>query len=159
MSSSVNLFAYLTNGVSSETHFNAPDDDGSDNDLSTETSPLAMTSSESSDSAIVSDEIDELDLTQLQSNDSQTSWPKKLDKSALSFASLSEPLYLFDQQNIYDNCSAISKYKRPLPRTTPASNYLLPNKVFFTRRHFSLPWLVDADGLSLVYLGLCNGRS
>ena len=145
MSSSVNLYAYLTHNISTTTSSNAvDDDDGSDNDLSIDTNPLAMTSSESSDSAIVSDEIDELDLNTHQSNECGKSRSELFDKTDLSFSSLSQSFYLLnqiDQQNIYDNYSSMPKYKRPLPRTNVTPTYSSSNKVFvitFSMKTFPL---------------------
>ncbi|CAF0890279.1 unnamed protein product [Adineta ricciae] len=134
MNSSVNLYAYLTTNISNNnnTFSNSLDDDSSDNDLSTDTNPFTMASSESSDSAIVSDEIDDLDLSNHQQNDA---WAEQLDRTVLSFTSLSESFYLLnqiEQQNIYDNCTSVSKYRRPLPRTSPAQSYFSSNKDYVT---------------------------
>ncbi len=124
ISSSVNLYHYLTHHISSKSCSNPTnDDDGSDNDLSIETSPLTLTSSESSDSAIVADDIDDVNLNKHQHTISDYSWPDMLEKSELSF-------HLSDQQNIYDNCTSISKYKRPLPRTNSTQNCISSNKVY-----------------------------
>ena len=133
MSSSVNLYHYLTNNISSKFSSNpTDDDDGSDNDLSIETNPLTLTSSESSDSAIVVDEIDDVDLNKHQPTKSHSSWPEMLEKSELSFTSFSQSFHLlnqFDQQNIYDNYTSIPKYKRPLPCINSIHNYISSNKV------------------------------
>ncbi|UJR08732.1 hypothetical protein I4U23_012989 [Adineta vaga] len=132
ISSSTNLYAHLTTNISNNNLTNSLDDDGSDNDLSVDTNPFTMTSSESSDSAIVSDEIDELDSNNYQSNDF---WSEQLDNTTLSLTSLSESfqfLNQFEQQNIYDNYTVISKYKHPLPRTSPIPSYFSTNKDYVT---------------------------
>jgi len=80
---------------------NSADDD---DDLLMTTSPTTMTNSDSSDSAIVSDEIDDFDFN----NDKQ---------SITTVTSLSQSfdiLNQFKQQKIYENTNQ-EKYKRPLP--------------------------------------------
>ncbi len=101
MSSSTNLYDYLTNTISFKMFSNPADDD---DDLLMTTSPTTMTNSDSSDSAIVSDEIDDFDFN----NDKQ---------SITTVTSLSQSfdiLNQFKQQKIYENTNQ-EKYKRPLP--------------------------------------------
>jgi hypothetical protein len=101
MSSSTNLYDYLTNPLSFKMLLNLTDDD---DDLLMTTSPTTMTSSDSSDSAIVSDEVDDFDFN----NDKQ---------SMMTVASLSQSfdiLNQFKQQTIYEHADQ-EKYKRPLP--------------------------------------------
>ncbi|CAF4506998.1 unnamed protein product, partial [Rotaria magnacalcarata] len=64
MTSTVNLYDYLTSNISLKTLFNHTGDDDDDDvdDQLNATSPITMTSSDSSDSAIVSDDIDDIDL-------------------------------------------------------------------------------------------------
>jgi len=116
-----------------------------DDDLLMATSPTTMTSSDSSDSAIVSDEIDDFDLTNEKQLISRNSWPKTIKKPNLTtFNSLSQSfdiLNQLEQQTIYENKSNNDqqKYKRPLPwlnSTSSNHNYSSPsleipsNKVF-----------------------------
>ena len=139
MSSSSNLYDYLTNNISIKMLLNNTDDD----DLSTTTSPTTMTNSDSSDSAIVSDEVDDFDESQ---SPYRNSWPKMLKKPDLTmpttFAFLSQSfdiLNQFEEQTIYETTSKNNqqKYKRPLPwlnsiSATPqcSSLELTPKKVF-----------------------------
>ncbi len=119
MSSSTNLYDYLSNTNSFKMLLNITDDD--DDDLLIETSPTAMTSSDSSDSAIVSDEIDDFDLTNEKQSICRNSWPKTIKKSELTtFTSLSQSFNIlnqFEEQTIHENISNTNqeKYKRPLP--------------------------------------------
>jgi hypothetical protein len=114
MSSTTNLYDYLTNSLSFKMFLNNIDDNDND-DLLLETSPTIMTSSDSSDSAIVSDEIDDFDLTR-----------EKPDLT--TFTSLSQSfdiLNQLEQQTIYEKPSITNqeKYKRPLPwLNSPSSN-------------------------------------
>jgi len=115
MSSSTNLYDYLSNANPFKLLLNITDDD---DDLLIGTSPTVMTSSDSSDSAIVSDEIDDFDLTNEKQSICRNSWPKTMKKlEQTTFASLSQSfdiLNQFKQQTIYENTNQ-EKYKRPLP--------------------------------------------
>jgi len=143
MSSSTNLYDYLSNANPFKLLLNITDDD---DDLLIGTSPTVMTSSDSSDSAIVSDEIDDFDLTNEKQSICRNSWPKTMKKlEQTTFASLSQSfdiLNQFKQQTIYDNTSNTTqqKYKRPLPwLNSTSSSYphsspsheLSSNKVVF----------------------------
>ncbi|CAF0837376.1 unnamed protein product [Adineta steineri] len=136
MNSSTNLHDYLTNNVSTKTPLNNinddDDDDDDDDDIAVATSPTTMTNSDSSDSAIVSDDMDEIDLITDTQSVYRNSWPEILEKnnvtisSSSPFASLSQSfdiLNQFDQQIFYENSltnhhqqqQQQQKYKRPLP--------------------------------------------
>jgi hypothetical protein len=135
MSSSTNLYNYLTNPMSFKMLLNITDDD--DDDLSMTTSPTTMTSSDSSDSAIVTDEIDDFDFN----NDKQ---------SIMTVTSLSQSfdiLNQFKQQTIYENTNQ-EKYKRPLPwLTSPSSNH-------HRHHHHPSPALESSSNKVLNYLFL-----
>lgn len=119
MSSSTNLYDYLTNTISYKMLFNNTDDN--DDERLTTTSPTTMTSSDSSDSAIVSDEIDDFDLTNEKSSIYRNPWMKTIEKSdRTKFTSLSQSFNILnklEQQKIYEKSSNTTqdKYKRPLP--------------------------------------------
>lgn len=114
MSSSSNLYDYLSNTISQQMLLNPTDDDDDDDDLSIPTSPTTMTSSDSSDSAIVSDEIDDSNHRHSRS---------KFDLTNLT--ALSKSFNILTQPTIYETSSSIDqvKYKRPLPwLNSPSSN-------------------------------------
>jgi hypothetical protein len=120
MNSSTNLYDYLTNNVSLKMFLSNTDDD--DDDLLISTSPTTMTNSDSSDSAIVSDEIDDFDLNNNKQSIFRNSWPKIMEKTDIptTFTSLSQSfdiLNQLEQQITYENPSKDNqqKYKRPLP--------------------------------------------
>ncbi|CAF3607414.1 unnamed protein product [Rotaria sordida] len=140
MSSTINLYGYLTNNISfkmflnntnndndndNHDHDDDDDDDGDDDDDQLMAiSPTTMTSSDSSDSAIVSDDIDDIDLTNDNKSIYHNSWPKMMKKSNKSisktFTSLSQSFDILnhlEQQTTYENISNNNqqKYKRPLP--------------------------------------------
>lgn len=134
MSSSTNLRDYLTNNSStkSSSNHNNNNDDDSDNDLSIEINPITMISSTSSDSAIVSDEIDDADLINDKQTKYRNSWPKMLEKPESIFTSFSKSFQLlnqFEQQTTEDNDNLGSKYKRPLPWNNSTQHYTSANKV------------------------------
>ncbi len=118
MNSSTNLYDYLTNSISFKMLSNPTD---YDDELFMTTSPTTMTSSDSSDSAIVSDDIDDFDLTNENQSIYRNSWPKTIEKLEFTtIASLSQSfdiLNQLEQQTIYDHTSHTDqqKYKRPLP--------------------------------------------
>jgi hypothetical protein len=94
---------------------NNTDEDNDDDSLIT-TSPTTMTNSDSSDSAIVSDEIDD------KQSIFRNSWPIMMEKPDLTtkFTSLSQSFNILNQlkqQTIYENTCKDNqdKYKRPLP--------------------------------------------
>ena len=145
MTSTTNLYDYLSNNISTKMLLNNTDDD----DLSTTPSPTTtMTNSDSSDSAIVSDEIDDFDVINESQSTYRNSWPKTMKKPDLTmpttFAFLSQSfdiLNQFEEQTIYETASSKNnqeKYKRPLPwlnsiSATPhtsSSLELTPKKVF-----------------------------
>ncbi|CAF3479930.1 unnamed protein product, partial [Rotaria sp. Silwood2] len=70
MNSSLHLYDYLIN------NFDKNDDDNSDNDLSTDANTITMASSTSSDSAIASDDTDDIDLINDKQIKHKNSWPK-----------------------------------------------------------------------------------
>lgn len=105
MSSSANLYDLLTTQSSIS-------NDDSDNDLSSETNLITMTSSISNDSAIVIDDLNDKHIKY------RNSWPKMIEKNEIIYHSFSQSFELlnqFEQQTIYDNEISISKYKHPLP--------------------------------------------
>ena len=119
--SSTNLYHYLIKNKSSPP---AVDCD-TDRPMGT-----AMTSSLSSDSAIVIDDTATSDHSDFlnQPNNCRNSWPSSMDTNVSSIISL-------------------AKYKRPLPWTNSSSQYIAPNKVLrrafvFSRRTLSSfePW-------------------
>lgn len=100
--------------------------DDDNNEISSVNSPTMLTSSESSDSAIAFDELDEIDFVCGKSNKYRNSWPKVVDKLSLpistTFASLSEPFKLLDKiektlfiDSISSTRQSKDKYKHPLP--------------------------------------------
>jgi hypothetical protein len=105
MSSSKNLYNYLSN------HISKTSNDDSDNDLSIGTNLLTMTSSTSSDSAIVLDDFDDQQIKY------RNSWPKMIEKNDSTLISFSQSFNLLNQleQTIYNNEISTSKYKHPLP--------------------------------------------
>ncbi|CAF2488093.1 unnamed protein product [Rotaria sp. Silwood2] len=130
MSSTTNLYGYLTHNISFKMFLNNTDndndddDDDDDNDQLMAISPITMTSSDSSDSAIVSDEIDDIDLINENKSIHHNSWSKILknpnESISTPFASLSQSFDILnhlEQQAIYENISNNNqqKYKRPLP--------------------------------------------
>jgi hypothetical protein len=127
MSSSTNLYNYLTNNIPTESYLNTYDDD-SDNGLSIETIPIRITSSTSSDSAIVSDDIDDLDSMYEKQTKYRQSWPLMIENNE-TITSLSQSSDILNQQTIYDNNTSNSKYKHPLPWSTVKHNYISLNKV------------------------------
>ena len=130
MSSSINLYDYLTSNTSLKMmHLNNTEDDhdnGNDNngDPLIAASPTTMKSSDSNDSAIVSDEVDDSDLMAEHKFIYRNSWSKAVERSDLprltTLASLSQSfdiLNYLERQTISDNISNnnSTKYKRPLP--------------------------------------------
>jgi hypothetical protein len=135
MSSSTNLHDYLTNNTpikSLSKHNKNNNDDDSDNDLSIEINLITTISSASSDSAIVSDAIDDADLINNTQTKYRNSWPKMLEKPESIFTSFSKSFHLLNQfelQTTDDNDNLSSKYKRPLPWNNSIHQYTSSNKV------------------------------
>ncbi|CAF3557983.1 unnamed protein product [Rotaria socialis] len=137
MTSTINLYDYLTSNISFKTLFNHTgddDDDDDDDDQLNATSPITMTSSDSSDSAIVSDDIDDNDLASEENPIVHTSWPTIIKKSNISITSTVTSLSKsFDILNNLESTTISEyksqhdrnqeKYKRPLPWL----NATLPN--------------------------------
>ena len=122
MNSTTNLYDSLTNNISLKMFLSNIDDDEDDDDLLIATSPTVMTSSDSSDSAIVSDEIDDFDINNDKQSIFHSSWPKSIEQADLTstFASLSQSFNILnqlEQQTIHQNTTQDNqqKYKRPLP--------------------------------------------
>lgn len=130
MTSSSNLYHYLTKNLSMKMLANYPDDhqqptgndDDDDSDPLMASSPTAMTSSDSSDSAIVSDEMEETDFLDGKPSKYRNSWPKMMEKlilpSSTTFNALSQSfdiLNQLEQQSVYDTNHDQEKYKHPLP--------------------------------------------
>ncbi|CAF4399512.1 unnamed protein product [Rotaria socialis] len=132
MSSSTNLYHYLTN------NFDKNDDDTSDNDLSTDANTITMissTTSSSSDSAIVSDDADDIDITNQIQPKYRNSWPRILKPTGSIPMTLSPSFNLlnsYDQQTIYDNEVSMSKYKQPLPWTSSTYHHKYSDKDYVT---------------------------
>lgn len=115
MNSSVNLYDYLTNHISW-------DDDGSNQ--------IAMTSSTSSDSAIVIDDCDDKQIKY------RNSWPKMLEKNEVIFTSFSQSFDLLnrlEQQINTESDQSISKYKHPLPWINHSNKVFWRFVVFFLK--------------------------
>ena len=165
MHSSSNLYDYLMD--------HNDDDDNSDNDLSIGTNPITMTSSTSSDSAIVSDEIDDLESINDKQIKHRNSWPKMFKNTESTLVKHSKSIHLSnqsEQQTIYDNQILIPKYKQPLPWNTDSNYYhVSSNKVEKKRKNILLfsffkIYLREenkCDNLSIFfffifYLGSCN---
>jgi hypothetical protein len=145
MNSSSNLYDYLTNNISIKTLLNNTDDEEDDDRFIT-TSPITMTSSDSSDSAIVSDEIDDLDLINDNQSKSRNSWLRTIEKDEItSFTSLSQSFNIlnqFEQQTVFDKKNNNQqKYKRPLPWSNSTSSI----------SHTS-PEVVASNKVSIIYL-------
>ena len=130
MTSSSNLYHYLTKNLSMKMLLNYPDDHqhptGNDDDDNDEqlmaNSPTAMTSSDSSDSAIVSDDVDESDFPDGKPSKYRNSWPKMMEKLALptstTFTALSQSFDILnhlERQSVFDTNRDQQKYKHPLP--------------------------------------------
>ncbi|CAF3498387.1 unnamed protein product [Rotaria sp. Silwood1] len=129
MNSSTNLYNYLINNFDKKDD----DDNNSDNDLSADTNTITMTSSTSSDSAIASDDIDDIDLI----NDKQQySWPDMFQEAQSALMNFSQSFNLLQQykhQSIYDNEIVISKYKQPLPwKNSTYYNHIYSDKDYVT---------------------------
>lgn len=147
MRSTVDLYNYLTNDVSFKLLYNSTDND---DDLLNLTSPTAMTNSDSSDSAIVTDDLDDIDLNPDENSIAHYSWPtarkKPNEPISKTFTSLSQSFDILNDlksPNISENITHDNnqeKYKRPLPwLNSTLSNHnhsvspleLPTNKVFF----------------------------
>ena len=122
MNSSTHLHDYLTKNISVD--MLAQDEDDDDDDFLMPTSPIAMTSSDSGDSAIVSDDVDDVDVVQDKHVKSRNSWPKAMERSKLTasttFTSLSQSFSILnqlEQPTIYHKSPNRDheKYKHPLP--------------------------------------------
>lgn len=157
MSSSSNLYHYLKHRIDKN------DDDNSDNDFSIDINPIAMTSStSSSDSAIVSDDIDDNDLKNPNRSLSRNSWPKifkTVDSKLITFSPSFNLLNLNNQQTIHDNETSISKYTQPLPWKNPKHYQNYTQKVFilfFRLFNFLLYKDRNNNVLCFSFIGLCN---
>ncbi|CAF3893526.1 unnamed protein product [Rotaria sordida] len=130
MHSSSNLYDYLINNLDKN------DDDYSDNDLSTETNTITMTSSTSSDSAIAFDDVDDNDLMNDKQAKYQYLWPKKFiatqSEAFMDFSQTLNFLNQYDQQTIYDNETSMTKYTQPLPWTKSTYSHLYSEKDYVT---------------------------
>jgi hypothetical protein len=152
MSSSNNLHDYLTTNVSmkmlrnqigddDDNNDDDDDDDDDDDEVDDDDDPLTatspMTTSDSSDSAIVTDDVDDFDMVHRKAMNYRNSWPKMLEKLLLpmstTFSSLSHSFEILNQleqqqqqapspslpQSIFENNSKMkhdrTKYKHPLP--------------------------------------------
>ena len=154
MNSSTHLHDYLTKNISIGMLADAEDED--DDDFLMTTSPIAMTSSDSGDSAIVSDDVDDADVVQDKHVKSRNSWPKALERSKLTasstFTSLSQSFNILnqlEQPTIYhkspnrdhdkykhplpwQNCATSARRRRPSPPSPPAPPVeVASNKVSF----------------------------
>ena len=139
MSSSTNLYDYLTHSIafkSSTYHF---DMNNNDDERLLTASPTVMTNSDSSDSAIMSDDTDDFEFSNCYS------WAKAVEQQqqqsrSTSISSLSQSFHILNQlklDKIYETplISAKEKYKRPLPwinsPSQTSSTFEIPsNKVF-----------------------------
>lgn len=139
MSSSTNLYDYLTHSIAfkSSTHHFDMNNNNDDERLLT-SSPTVMTNSDSSDSAIMSDETDDFEFSNYYS------WAKPMEQQQqsrpTSISSLSQSFQILNQlklDKIYETPLIIGKekYKRPLPwinsPSQTSSTFEIPlNKVF-----------------------------
>lgn len=161
ISSTTDLYDYFTNNMAFKTLLSHIDDDHNDDDRLIATSPTTMTSSDSSDSAIVSDELDEFDSPNERTLQSHNVCARTIEKKNTSisttFSSLSQSFDILnhiEKQTITEHTSTSNdsnnreKYTRPLPwsnSTAMHQNYsstpsldLTSNKVFFIFRFLSV---------------------
>lgn len=146
MSSNTNLYDYLTNTISDNMFSFNNIDDGNDDERLTTTSPTIMTSSDSSDSAIVSDDIDDFDLINDKSLLYRNSWIKTMEKSSdrTKFTSLSQSFNILnqlEQHKIYEKSfhSNQDKYKRPLPWINSTTSSSSSNHSYSPSSSLELP--------------------